>query len=88
MKKKSYSRYRKTKQWQGKRRTIMKRAGNKCRKCKKRHATQVHHETYKRIGRERLSDLTAVCDQRIGRERLSDLTEGAISEFMENSSDL
>ena len=61
MKKKSYSRYRKTKRWQGKRRTIIKRAGNKCRKCKKRRATQVHHETYKRIGRERLSDLTAVC---------------------------
>ena len=38
----------------------MKRAGYKCRKCGSR-ATQVHHETYKRIGRERLSDLTAVC---------------------------
>ena len=45
---------------QTKRRTIMKRAGYKCRK-RGRRATQVHHETYKRIGRERLSDLTAVC---------------------------
>lgn len=61
IKKKSYSRYRKTKRWQGKRCPIMKRAGYKCQKCKKRPATQVHHKTYKRIGRERLSDLSAVC---------------------------
>ena len=61
MNKKSYNRYRKSNRWQGKRRAIMKRAGYKCRNCKKRPATQVHHETYKRIGRERLNDLTAVC---------------------------
>ena len=61
MNKRSYSKYRKSRNWRGKRRTIMKRAGYKCRKCKTRRATQVHHETYKRVGRERLSDLTAVC---------------------------
>ena len=61
MKKRTYRRYRKSKRWQTKRRTILKRAGYKCRKCGRRAATQVHHETYKRIGRERLSDLTAVC---------------------------
>ena len=61
MNKKAYKRYRKSRRWQAKRRTILKRAGYKCRKCGRRHATQVHHETYRRIGRERLSDLTAVC---------------------------
>ena len=61
MNKRTYRRYRKSRRWQTKRRTILKRAGYKCRKCGKRHATQVHHETYKRIGRERLRDLTAVC---------------------------
>ncbi|MCY3721172.1 MAG: hypothetical protein OXG97_03020 [Candidatus Poribacteria bacterium] len=60
MNKNSYNRYRKSRRWRTKRRTIMKRAGYKCRKCGRR-ATQVHHETYRRIGRERLSDLTAVC---------------------------
>ena len=31
-----------------------------CRRCGKR-ATEVHHETYKRIYNEQLSDLTALC---------------------------
>ena len=61
MNKKSYRRYRKSRRWQAKRRIILKRAGCRCRKCGNRRATQVHHETYKRIGKERLSDLTAVC---------------------------
>lgn len=61
MNKRAYRRYRKSRRWQTKRRTILKRAGYKCRKCGRRHATQVHHETYRRIGKERLSDLTAVC---------------------------
>ncbi len=61
MNKRSYRRYRKSRRWQTKRRTILKRAGYKCRKRGRRHATQVHHETCRRIGRERLSDLTAVC---------------------------
>ena len=60
MKKKAYNRYRKSARWQTKRRTILKCARYKCWKCG-RPATQVHHETYKRIGKERLSDLTAVC---------------------------
>ena len=60
MKKKAYSRYRKSWRWRNKRKRIMNRAGYKCRKCG-RPATQVHHETYRRVGRERLSDLTAVC---------------------------
>ena len=61
MKKRAYSKYRKSWRWQNKRRTILKRAGYRCRKCGRRVATQVHHETYRRIGRERLRDLTAVC---------------------------
>lgn len=34
-----------------------------CDACLERRATQVHHRTYKRIGRERLKDLAAVCDR-------------------------
>lgn len=44
MNKRAYKRYRKSKRWQAKRRTILKRAGYKGRKCGRRHATQVHYE--------------------------------------------
>lgn len=33
-----------------------------CEKCRSTKRLQVHHETYERIGRERLSDLTLLCD--------------------------
>ena len=47
-------------QWREKRNRIMKKAGGKCRFCGKP-ASHVHHETYKRRGREKDIDLTAVC---------------------------
>lgn len=56
----NYHAYLNSKEWQAKRRKILKMAGYKCRKCGAR-ATQVHHETYKRIYNEKLTDLTALC---------------------------
>lgn len=56
----NYHKYLKSDAWQAKRQAILKRAGYKCRQCGAR-ATEVHHETYRRIYNERLSDLTALC---------------------------
>ena len=56
----NYHAYLKSDAWQAKRRKILKIAGYKCRDCGE-HATEVHHETYKRIYNERLTDLTALC---------------------------
>ena len=63
MNKKAYKRYRKSRRWQSQTPDDFKTRwlGINVGKCGRRHATQVHHETYRRIGRERLSDLTAVC---------------------------
>ena len=56
-----YQQYLDSDRWKEKRDRIMKKAGGKCRFCGKT-ATAVHHETYKRRGREKDVDLTAVCD--------------------------
>ena len=55
-----YQQYLKSETWKNKRTAILKKAGHKCRRCRAR-ATEVHHETYKRIYNEKLSDLTALC---------------------------
>ena len=55
-----YQQYLKSDAWKNKRAAILKKAGYKCRRCGAR-ATEVHHETYKRIYNEKLSDLTALC---------------------------
>ena len=46
--------------WQRKRRQVLDRANNRCQVCNET-AYQVHHNTYKRLGHEELSDLIAVC---------------------------
>lgn len=59
--KQEYGAYLQSDRWKEKRDRIIKKAGGKCRFCGKP-ATAVHHETYKRRGREKDVDLTAVCD--------------------------
>ena len=59
--KQEYGKYLESDRWKEKRDRILKKAGGKCRFCGKP-ATAVHHETYKRRGREKDVDLTAVCD--------------------------
>ncbi len=58
---KEYQAYLYSDKWKAKRRKVLNRAKYKCKRCKKRRATQVHHLTYERIFKERLSDLQAVC---------------------------
>jgi hypothetical protein len=59
--KEKYYDYLKSDSWKIKRDKVLKRAGNKCEICGKNRAYQVHHKTYKRVFRERLCDLSAIC---------------------------
>jgi len=61
-KKRSYREYLKSDTWKIKRDKVIKRANNWCEICRVNRAWQVHHKTYKRIFRERLSDLIATCE--------------------------
>ena len=56
-----YKKYLLSRAWKRKRDKVLKRANYKCQICKTRNAWQVHHKTYKRIFKERLSDLVAIC---------------------------
>ena len=60
--KRSYREYLKSDTQKIKRDKVIKRANNWCEICKVNRAWQVHHKTYKRIFRERLSDLIATCE--------------------------
>lgn len=57
-----YRRYLQSDTWKTKRKAVLRAAGFRCRRCGAP-ATEVHHETYKRIYKERLSDLTALCSK-------------------------
>lgn len=57
-----YQDYLTTPEWRSKRDAVLKRAGSVCEGCLKRAATEVHHLTYVRVGREMLFDLVAVCE--------------------------
>ena len=55
-----YRRYLQSDAWKAKRKSVLQATGYRCLRCGEP-ATEVHHETYKRIYNERLSDLTALC---------------------------
>ena len=57
-----YRRYLQSDAWKTKRKAVLQAAGFRCRRCGAP-ATEVHHETYKRIYNERMSDLTALCSK-------------------------
>ena len=57
-----YRRYLESDAWKTKRKAVLQASGYRCRQCGAP-ATEVHHETYKRIYNERLSDLTALCSE-------------------------
>lgn len=58
-----YADYLKTEHWIELRGAKLLEANNRCQKCKSRHKLQVHHLTYERKGRERLSDLQVLCER-------------------------
>jgi 5-methylcytosine-specific restriction endonuclease McrA len=56
-----YNEYLLSPEWYARRLAVLKRDGNKCRACQD-DASQVHHLTYERVGKEPLEDLVAICD--------------------------
>lgn len=58
---KSFQSYYTTKTWQLRRKKVLERCDYVCEKCHKQYATDVHHITYERFRKERLSDLLALC---------------------------
>ena len=56
-----YNEYLSSPEWYARRLAVFKRDGNLCRRCGAT-ASQIHHLTYERVGREELDDLVAVCD--------------------------
>lgn len=57
-----YNRYLESPQWKALRVKVLRRDKFVCQGCGTAGATQVHHLTYKRVGREMLFDLVSVCD--------------------------
>jgi 5-methylcytosine-specific restriction endonuclease McrA len=58
-----YDRYLASPQWATKRAAALARDNYRCCGCGVRRATQVHHLTYARVGREMLFDLVSICDE-------------------------
>ena len=56
-----YNAYMGSEQWKHKRRKVMERDNYTCRGCGENRATEIHHSTYKHLGRELLFELVAVC---------------------------
>jgi len=58
-----YNQYLSSREWQEKRKAVLLRAQGICEGCRSAKATQVHHLHYRRVFREMLFDLVAVCDE-------------------------
>jgi hypothetical protein len=61
MDKKSYSKYRASKEWQAKRKEKLKEANYQCEKCGTAKNLNVHHLNYAHLGFEDLDELVVLC---------------------------
>jgi hypothetical protein len=61
MNKQQYREYMMSLEWAQRREAVMGRCGGMCEKDCGRRAIDVHHRTYIRVGREKLTDLIAMC---------------------------
>ena len=57
----TYRKYLSSKVWKDKRKRIFKERGSKCNRCETSANLQLHHKTYKRIYKEKDSDLEILC---------------------------
>ncbi len=58
-----YRDYLHTDEWQQRRRFLFRRVGYRCQICNGGSRLEVHHRTYDRLGKERVDDLTVLCDE-------------------------
>ncbi len=56
-----YRSYLQSAAWKQRRREAIQRAGGRCQVCNSSGPLEVHHRTYKRVGRELPGDLTVLC---------------------------
>jgi hypothetical protein len=55
-----------SRRWKRLRRRVYRRSGGRCERCCRRHflgGLQLHHRTYARLGRERMTDVELLCDE-------------------------
>lgn len=57
-----YDEYLQSPEWKARRALVIERAAGLCEGCRLRPPTQVHHRTYRHVGREFIFELAAVCD--------------------------
>ena len=58
---KEYEKYLSSKEWRIKREKVLKRANGLCEGCGESEAEEVHHLSYKNVGKEFLFELVAIC---------------------------
>lgn len=58
----TYSEYIRSDEWKEKRKKAIKAADGKCQLCGSTTRINVHHRTYERLGKEKPSDLTVLCE--------------------------
>lgn len=56
-----YLRYLRSPLWRLRRRIWILRAGGRCERCGSRRRLTIHHRSYRRLGRERRSDIAVLC---------------------------
>jgi 5-methylcytosine-specific restriction endonuclease McrA len=56
-----YEQYLRSRHWRSLRARVLLRWNGRCENCGAARATEVHHRTYERLGRELLSDLRPLC---------------------------
>lgn len=57
-----YRGYLESEHWKRMRSAVLNRDRHRCRDCGSKGPLHVHHKTYKRIGRERMTDLVTLCE--------------------------
>lgn len=61
MEKDEYSAYLSSARWRGKRNRVLRRDRHTCQTCGAKRYLEIHHRTYKRLGREKIGDLITLC---------------------------
>jgi len=57
----NYREYLKSQHWMWMKALVLREKGRHCALCGSKYKLEVHHNNYKRLGKERLSDLVVLC---------------------------